>query len=277
MYILLINIICFCINPLQAAANSNKDTYTIAIVPQFASTQVYRDWSPLLTLLEQKTGLHFKLKVYDEFPGFENDFSRGVPDLVFLNPYHMVIAQKKQGYRPLVRDSGILSGILLVKQDGSIKKLKDLQEKSIAFPTPNALAASLYIRALLTKKIHIKFNPVYVNGHQNVYRQILLDNVAAGGGTIRTLEKEPEAIRAQLKILYTTPDMASHPLAANPRVSVSAGNRISAALIAMSHEEEGKKLLTAILMPNPVAADYKRDYSGLSKLKLDRYVVTQPK
>jgi phosphonate transport system substrate-binding protein len=258
-----------------AAAQTQNKTYTVAVVPQFASTQVYRDWTPLLAQLERATGYHFQLRVYHDFPSFETEFEKGIPDFVFLNPYHMTVARHKQQYRPLLRDTAMISGILVVPKDSPIKNLADLNGKTVAFPSPNAVGASLYIRALLAEKFHIKISPVYVNGHQNVYRHVILGEAVAGGGVSRTLEKESDAIQSQLRVIFNTPAIASHPLAAHPRIPATVGEKIVDSLLAMSHDAEGGKLLAAVQLSQPVTADYKRDYSGLAKLKLERYAVTQ--
>lgn len=254
---------------------AEEKIYTVAVVPQIASIQIYRDWTPLLTKLEQVTGYRFKLLAYNEFSRFELALNQGVPDLVYLNPYHMVIAKQKNQYRPLVRDSSPLTGILVVRQDSPIKKLTDLDGKNIAFPSPNALGASLYMRALLAEKIKIKATPVYVGSHQNVYRHVLIGEVMAGGGVNSTLEKETEAVRSQLNILFTTPDISPHPLAAHPRVPVDVSKKIVAALLAMRNDPESSKLLAAVQIPQPIEADYKRDYAGLAQLKLERYAERQ--
>lgn len=259
-----------------AVADSRK-SYTLAVVPQFTSTQVYRDWTPLLAQLERSTGIHFELMVYEDFARFEADFAKGVPDLVYFNPYHMVIAQKKQRYRPLLRDSGALSGILVIQKDSPITSIKELEGKTIAFPSPNALGASLYIRALLTEQFKIKFNPVYLSNHQNVYRHVILGDASAGGGIQKTLGKEPESVQSQLKVIFSTPEIASHPLAAHPRVSTEASKKIVTALIEMSENPETGKLLGAIQIPKPVEANFKRDYSGLVKLRLEHYSVAESK
>jgi phosphonate transport system substrate-binding protein len=256
-----------------ASAAPDEKIYLVTVVPQFTSTEIYRDWTPLLAQLEKTTGLRFELKVYDDYPRFEADFANGIPDLVFLNPYHMIVAQKKQRYRPLIRDSATLSGILVTRQDSALKTPADLDGKSIAFPSPNALGASLFLRALLAEKYHVKIKPVYANGHQNVYRQVILGDVAAGGGIKKTLNKEAEGVKSQLKVIFNTPEIASHPLAAHPRVSKAVSNKIVAALLAMANDSESKKLLAAAQLPQPVEADFKRDYAGLSKLNLDRYAV----
>ncbi len=250
-----------------------SETFIVAVVPQFAPTQINRDWTPLLTRLAQLTGKHFQLRVYDQIARFETDLAQGIPDLVFLNPYHMVLAKQEHGYRPLIRDSATLSGILIVRRDGPIKKLTDLNHKTLAFPAPNALGASLYLRALLAEKEGLKIVPDYVGNHQNVFRQVLRGDAAAGGGVRKTLAKEPESVRAQLHILYSTPELAPHPLAAHPRVSFAASQKIVESLLAMQTDPMDRKLLAAIQMTDPVVADFQRDYAPLISFKLERYAV----
>lgn len=259
--------------PLGNAVSAADTAFTLAVVPQFAALQVHRDWTPLLARLEQATGYRFELRAYDKVARFEEDVLQGIPDLAFMNPYHMVMARKSHGYRPLVRDdAGKLSGVLVVRREGAIRSLADLNDKEVAFPAPNAFGASLYMRALLAEKEGIKIRPVYVGNHENVHRQIALGDVAAGGAVQATFDREPEALRAQLKIIYNTPGAAPHPLAAHPRVPEAAGNKISEAMLALGSDPEGRKLLAAVQMPQPVKADYQRDYAHLTRLKLENYV-----
>jgi hypothetical protein len=58
-------------------------------------------------------------------------------------------------------------------------------------------------------------------------------------------------------------------------VSVLSGKKITAAIMAMRSDPETAKLLAAVQMPQPVAANYTRDYSALAKLKLERYADSQ--
>jgi phosphonate transport system substrate-binding protein len=224
--------------------------------------------------LARDTGLSFQLRVYAQISRFETEVENGIPDLVFLNPYHMLVAHEAQGYRPLVRDSEHgLTGILVVRQTSGIRRLDELNHKVVAFPSPNAFGASLYMRALLKEKENVQVQPVYVGTHQNVYRQVLMGDVVAGGGVISTLAKEPAAVRDQLSILYTTPETAPHPLAVHPRVPAAVAGKIEAALLALHSDPEGAKLLAAAQMPKPMVANYHRDYEHLQRLRLDRYAV----
>ena len=156
------------ISPARAEETS---TYEIAVVPQLPPLTTHKAWAPFVERIEQATGLKLKLKIYDRIPEFEVDTFAGKPDFAFMNPYHAVMAKKSQGYIPLVRDgANLLKGIVVVATHGPIKKIEDLNGKEIAFPAPNAYAASLYVRARLSETFNLKFTPRYLETHTDVYR-----------------------------------------------------------------------------------------------------------
>ena len=51
--------------------------------------------------------------------------------------------------------------------------------------------------------------------------------------------------------------------------------RVTAAFLKQAGDEPGKALLKDVRIPNPVAADYARDYGPLEKLRLDKYLVLE--
>jgi phosphonate transport system substrate-binding protein len=55
----------------------------------------------------------------------------------------------------------------------------------LAFPSPNAFAASLITRATLSQR-GIDIKPLYVKTHSNVYRSVLQADVVAGGAVNNT-------------------------------------------------------------------------------------------
>lgn len=263
-----------CLLPFQALAGM---MYNIAIVPQFTAVDIGIRWTPLLERLQRETGLALQIRTSASIPEFEGEFLNGIPDFVFLNPYHMIMAAKAQSYRPLVRSSQPLSGILVTRKGHPPQNLKALNGSSIAFPAPNAFGASLFMRALLSEQEKITFTPSYVGTHQNVYRHVMYGEASAGGGIEATLEKEPEAVRRQLTVLYRTPNTASHPLAVHPRVPKEIADKVLQALLRIAATPEGNALLSKVELDNAQPADYERDYAPLEKLKLMRYVVTPKK
>lgn len=248
--------------------------YRFDVVPQYSATELHQDWLPLLARISRDTGIALELKTSASIPKFEAEFVKGLPDFAYMNPYHAVMARQAQGYVPLLRDSKALVGILVVRRDSPYQSVQDLNGQTIGFPAPNAFGASLYMRALLTESAKIKFEARYVNNHPNVYRHVARGAVAAGGTVGAAFHDEAPELREQLRVIYKTPDVASHPIAAHPRVPEPVRKAVAAAFMALAADESGRALLKAIRTPDPVAANYEKDYLPLEKLKIEKYLVT---
>ena len=256
----------------RAHARFGGPTYSVMVVPQVPASELMRDWTPLLARLSQLTGCTLVLKLAASIPLFETELLAGVPDFAFLNPYHQVLAFRAQGYVPLVRNAQPLSGILVVRKDDPIQHVRELDGKEVAFPAPNALGASLYLRALLAEREKVHVRPVYVQTHSNVYRQVMLGKSAAGGGVNQTLAQERDELRNGLRVLLETPGVAPHPFSAHPRVPADLQEAVGAALLGLGADAAAAALLKAVQMPRPMRADHRRDYQPLEAMRLDRYV-----
>lgn len=245
--------------------------YSIGVVPQWGTDRLLKNWQPLVARLREDTGLNLKLDLTYSIPNFEKGFSEGDYDFAYMNPYHFVCAQRDQGYIPLVRDyDKQLKGILVASVDSEIEKIEDLRGKRIDFPSPNALGASLYMRALLSRKFEIEFEPQFVKTHESVYLNVISGEAVAGGGVRRTLEAQDPAIQRQLRVIYETPGVAPHPIAYHPRVPEEVVEKVQAAILALSQTEAGQELLAGIPMSQPGLA-VKEDYQPLIDLQLEEF------
>ena len=243
------------------------------MVPQFEQRKLFRIWQPILLELEKYTNLKFHLKGSAKIPDFEKEFLAGNYDFAYMNPYHILAANNKQGYIPLIRDGGrTLYGVLVVKKDSSIKNIHDLDGKTIAFPAPNALGASLLIRADLKKHHHIDINPKYVKTHSSVYLNVALGLTDAGGGVASTLDEQKDEIKDHLKVLYKTRDMAPHPLSVHPRVAKDVQLKVKQAILKMAKTEHGRALLEKIPMREAIPADISH-YQELDNWRLKEFWV----
>ena len=256
----------------NSVTNAQQKKYTLAVVPQARPVEIFEKWTPFVKRLSLELGAEIEILSYNSIAQFEAALASGVPDFAYMNPYHAVMAKASQGYIPLVRDTTPLIGILAVRKGGKINTVKDLNGKEIAFPAPNAFAASLYMRALLTEHEKISFTPQYVKTHSNVYRTVAFDKAPAGGGVMRTLDKEPNDIKNHLTVLYETPGTPSHPISAHPRIPESVRKKMTQAILSLAGDPANKTMLTNIQIPEPVAADYQKDYLPLKKLGLEKFV-----
>ncbi|MDX2470112.1 MAG: phosphate/phosphite/phosphonate ABC transporter substrate-binding protein [SAR324 cluster bacterium] len=269
IYLILLAFFVTVASPIQAASK----VYKVGVVPQFDVRKIQAIWQPILTELEKKTNLKLVLVPSNDIPDFERQFLKGEFDLLYLNPYHLLVAKKHQSYYPILRDHGrMLYGVLTAAKNGKINKVEDLEGKVIAFPAPNALGASLLIRASLKQKFGIKFTPRYVKSHSSVYLNVTLGIVAAGGGVQKTLMQQPAEIRDSLKVIYKTQKVAPHPIAMHPRVKKADARAITEALLKMGSSPLGKRLLLKIPIKKIGPAKLE-DYSPLMDLGIDQFYV----
>lgn len=73
-----------------------------------------------------------------------------------------------------------------------------------------------------------------------------------------------------LRIVYTTREMPSHPIAAHPRVDKAVREQVRKALLDMSATTAGRVLLDEVPMTSPVAASIE-DYLSMRSWGLDAY------
>jgi phosphonate transport system substrate-binding protein len=250
---------------------SETATYTLGIVPQFEARKLREIWQPIVDYIHQKTGYTLKIQGSPTIPEFEKEFMTGRFDFAYMNPYHLILANESNSYIPLVRDVGTtLHGILVVKKDGPIKQIADLNNQVIAFPAPNAVGASLLTRQALQEKLHQTFEPLYVKSHDSVYLSVLLGITAAGGGVEKTLRRQPSEYISALRIIFKTQGIAPHPLAVHPRVPHQVVIAVKDALLSLGATEEGKAMLEKIPIKTIGEASL-QDYLPLTELNLERY------
>ena len=255
-----------CLGDASQAAQPRR----VAVVPQLPPSEIYSRWAPLLQDLGQRSKLCFELVVPPSIPALEQLLKTGGVDYAFMNPYHQVMV--KDTYQPLIRDDQHqLKGVLVIHRKSTLKTLDDLKGQTVAFPAPNAFAASLLIRADLRQR-GIPIEADYVTSHSNVYRSVALKLSSAGGGVNNTLNREEPEIARHLKILHTTRGYAAHPFSALRSLPASETTTLAEAWLALGNQSQQHPLLNRVQIPRPVRSDYQRDYGPLEQLGLETLV-----
>jgi phosphonate transport system substrate-binding protein len=252
-------------------AQTDED-FTFSVVPQFEQRKLFGIWKPVVDELSRRTGLHLKLVATLTVSQFERELANGTFDFIYANPYHILRVNKRQRYIPLVRDNIPLTGILVVAKSSPVRDVKELDGKTLAIPSPNALGASLLIRADLENIFHIRMTTLNVKTHSSVYLNVATGAADAGGGVQKTFEEQAPVIRDALRVLYTTRELPSHPIAAHPRVPEAAREAVRKALLEMAKTPAGQALLADIPMSHPVAASIE-DYLIMQDWGLEKYWV----
>lgn len=252
------------------ARASGDPGYAFAVVPQFSQRQLFSIWNPIVEEVARRSGVRLNLITTLTVPEFERGLSHGSFDFAYANPYHILRESGRQGYIPLVRDDVPLNGILVVPRDSPLQSPRELDGRTLAVPSPNALGASLLMQADLEQVFHVRVKMLNVKTHSSVYLAVANGLADAGGGVQKTLEERDDHVRAALRILYTTRDMPSHPVAAHPRVPAKVRAAVRAALLELAGTPEGRSLLAKVPMTRPVAASID-DYTPMRAWGLEKY------
>jgi len=250
-----------------------EQTLVLARAPQLSPAVTSKLWTPFIQHLSATTGIKIDLKVYTTRDAFEKDITKGNVDLYFGNPGYGIIGNQLHGYLPLIRsDKKLLKGIVVVRKDSPIETIEQLEGKEIAFPGRNSFAASLYLRSILKSNFNLNYQPSFHSGsHDNAYRTVLVGKSIAAGGVTRTLQHEHPKRREQLRVIYTTPGMKSHPLMASPKIPLATRKSIQEAIINLNNDTAGKKLLKSVKLQKPVIANYETDYKPIEALATQMY------
>lgn len=238
-------------------SNVSAKEYTFGIVPQQSAKTLAQKWGPILKWLSDEAGVKIKFATARDIPTFEKRLAAGEYDFAYMNPYHFTVFNRSPGYVALARQANkSIRGILVVHKDSDLSTLSDLQNSTLAFPSPAAFAASLLPQAEL-KRNNINYKPRYVSSHDSVYLNVARGLAPAGGGVMRTFNNTDPAIKAQLRIFWKTSKYTPHAIAAHPDVPAADHGKVQKALIAMGKTAEGVELLRTIRFEGLQIADDK--------------------
>lgn len=237
------------------------------VVPQQSASELARLWTPILAYLGRKTGYEIHFKTAKDIPTFERRLVSGEYDIAYVNPYHYTVFHRSPGYQVFAKEKDRkLKGVIVVRKDSPYRDITQLKGKTLAFPGPAALAATVLPQATL-RKLGIAFVPKYVGSHDSVYLSVYKGLYPAGGGIVRTFENFNPSLRGALRILWATPGYTPHAIAAHPRVSAGVVERIQEAMLKMHEDPEGAVLLEAIGFKGLVVAQ-DADYDDIRRLDI---------
>lgn len=209
----------------------------MGVVPQQSPLKLQKVWQPIAIYLSEKTGEKITFKTEKSINQFEKVLYAGGYDFAYMNPYHYVVAHKKQAYSAKVRATKNIKGILVMRK-GSSSKTLHADNTRYLFPSPNAFAATLLTKYELIETFKVDQKVLekarYVNSHDSVYKATSRGIGDVGGGIERTFKNLNDTdTKENLIIVHTTKAYPSHPFAFKPTVNKKVVVKIVEALLDM--------------------------------------------
>ncbi len=253
---------------LQSIAENTSKNLSFAVVPQQSAQRLAALWGPILADIHKETGIKLQFKTAKNIPEFEKQLAQGNYDFAYMNPYHFTVFSQSPGYKAIaVRKDQPIKGIIVVAKDSPINSIEALNEKTLAFPSPAAFAASILPRANLKQK-DIAITPRYVSSHDSVYLNVAKGIFPAGGGVQRTLNNTSPEARDKLKVLWTSNGYTPHAIAAHPDIRSDIREKIQNALVNMKNSAKGKELLAALKIKKGLIKANDSNWDDVRDLKL---------
>lgn len=235
----------------SAHAHAETPTYSVGVLNQQSVVATAELWNPILQYLGKRTGATFKLAIGNTVQETDRRMAQGEFDLNFSN--HIFYVPVQQEYRPIVQWGGDpLRGTLVSL---NLKTIKELDGKTIAFPSPDAFAATIIPWTRLTQG-KIRFKPLFTGSQEACMAALAKGLADAASVTPRFSLPYAEAHNLKLQTIYESEDFPQIPLLVhNKRVPADLAQRITRTFLTMPADPEGKKLLDALKIPSFKLAD----------------------
>ena len=234
------------------------ESFSFGVLNQQPAAETAALWNPILQYLSAKTGLMFKFKMGTTVQETDVMTARGEFDFLYSN-HNFEPEYSQADYRPLAQWGGNpLIGQILVLRDSPIKSLKEVEGKTVVFPSKDAFIAFRVTRHAL-KQAHIKIQPVFGASQQGAAVQLQTGRADAASLNKMFADRFQADGKGQFRVLYESEAWPNIPVLAHPRIAKADAEAVRGALLNMNTDPEGQALLAKLKIPGflPVtAADY---------------------
>jgi phosphonate transport system substrate-binding protein len=260
----------------QAAAQHKP--YTFYVLHQRTISLTAQYWNPILTFVSAKSGVPLELRLAKNARDGNAIAEAGGYDFQYTNHF-FTPERDRLGWKVIARPAGPgIRSQIVVPVDSPIQSLQELQGKEVAFVTPDGFTGYwLPMDALLRAKVDVKV--VFTGNQEASSAQLRINKVAAAGVNSSVMARYGRRENFEYRALWTSDIYQDLCIMANPKVPREKVAAVRAALVAMTNDPEGRKVLqdgADLLKMNSdlgfVAAD-DREYDNYRKF----YKTTQVK
>ena len=220
-----------------------ETTYVFGIHPYTNPQGLLEDYDPIVRYLESKIpGAHFQIEASKDYADYEAKLAARRFHFSLPNPYQTVLSLE-HGYRVIAKmtPDENFRGLIVVRSDSTIKHPRDLNGKTVCFPSASAVAGTMLPLLYLhqqggdVKSLKIK----YVGSQDSSILNAYAGDAVACGSTVRffaSWAKKEEEKAKQMKILWRTDSLPHNGVIARDDVDAVLARRVAQTLAAMDKD-----------------------------------------
>lgn len=235
-------------------SGSNKAALIFGVHPLHNPQRLYEIYGPLIEYLNRSIPEYdITLEASRSYEEFDKKLYSRHFHLALPNPYQ-TINSLDHGYRIFAKmgEDEKFRGIILVRKDSGIGQVSDLKGKTISFPAPTALAATmmpLYFLHTHGLDVNKDITRLFSGSQESSIMNIYLKKSEAGATWPPPwqafVERNPE-IAAELEVKWETPHLVNNGLVARDDVPQEVVDKVQSLLVTLHTHKEGQQLLAAL-------------------------------
>ncbi|MBI2311821.1 MAG: phosphate/phosphite/phosphonate ABC transporter substrate-binding protein [Betaproteobacteria bacterium] len=225
-------------------AKAEERTYSFGVITQRSPVLTAQYWNPILRHVSEKSGVALTLKLAKTAPDHSDMIGRGEFDFIYSN-HNFTPKNDAVGYRVVARPlEAAIMGQIVVPGDSPIQSLAELDEREVVFPSKVAFVGyHVPMDALLRAGVRVK--PLFAGNQEGAMGQLKTGRVPAAGVNSQIMRDYAEREGYRYRVLWASEPYLNIPVSAHPSVPATKVKAVQQALVAMSADAEGAKILAA--------------------------------
>ena len=250
--------------PAFSQTSLNTDNiYIFAVHPLHNPQRLFAVFGPMMDYLSNNIpNARFQLEASRNYAAYDKKLYSGRFHFSLPNPFQTINAIDK-GYQVFAKmgDDDNFRGIILVRKDSGIEEETDLKGKSVSYPAPTALAATIMPQYYLQAHgvdVMVDLDNQYVGSQESSIMHVFLKQTAAASTwppPWKALIKERPELAEQLEIKWQTPPLINNGLVARKDIDPALVQQVKELLIHLHEHAEGQKILQRMELSQFESAD----------------------
>jgi phosphonate transport system substrate-binding protein len=229
----------------------HHNVFIFGVHPLHNPQRLFEVYQPLVDYLNKRIpDIEIRLEASRNYDEYDNKLFSAHFDFALPNPYQTV-KSTEHGYRIFGKmgDDHNFRGILLVRKDSKINEVGDLKGKSVSYPAPTALAATMMPQRFLHDRgidIGRDIKNLYVGSQESSIMNVYLKKSAAASTWpppwIAFAKERPE-IANELKVIWETTPLVNNGLVVKKEIDPALVDQIARLIFELHTTKEGRDIL----------------------------------
>lgn len=234
----------FCISGiLHADAPPDTKPLRVGMLPSLSLQRLFERFKPIQAYLEKTLQRPVILLTATDYATYIKRAGQYEYDLYFAAPHMAALVEKDYGYRRVSKMTRDLVGDIIVRDDGGIKRVEDLKERTIS--APQELAIITMMGESLLEQHHLfpgrNVRIDYTGTHNNALLALTTGKVDAAIAVAPIYEVFRRDHDTKLTVLATTPTASHLMFMASPKLPEQEYEKLRAAMLAFRADGAGKE------------------------------------